>query len=81
LPKRRSSSSSSLQADVVREGALAASHENRREEQVAFIDQPGPERMRGKLGTAHGEVTSRRRLEVADRVRVEVALDPRPRRR
>jgi hypothetical protein len=49
-----------LHADAVREGPLAAPHDDRREEQVAFVDQPGPERLGGELGTAHGEVAGRR---------------------
>ena len=48
-----------LQADVVGEGPVAASHHDRRDEQVALVDQPGPDRLGGEVGTAHGDVTSR----------------------
>lgn len=38
-----------LQADIVGEELLAASHDDGRDVQVAFVDQPGPERLRGKV--------------------------------
>ena len=38
------------QADVVGEGPVATAHDDRVEEQVALVDQPGPERLGGELG-------------------------------
>jgi hypothetical protein len=67
-----------LQKDAVGEGALASAHEDRHEEEVALVHQPRPERAGGKVGAPDGEVSCRLRLELADRVGVEVALDPRP---
>src|SRR5262245_17356549 len=48
-----------LQARVVGKGLFAASHDDRREEQVALVDQAGPERVGGELRTAHGDVPRR----------------------
>ena len=48
------------------------------EEQVALADKAGPERLGGELGTADGQVTSRRRFQLPDRIDVEVSLDLRP---
>ena len=49
-----------------------------RDEQVVLVDQPGLDRLGGEVGTADGDVASRRRLQLPDRFGVEVALDPRP---
>src|SRR5215203_3674144 len=67
-----------LQADIVGEGLFAASHHDGRDEQVPLVDQPGLYRLGGEVGTAHANVTSRSRLHLPDRFRVEVPLDPRP---
>ena len=48
-----------VQPDVVGQRPLAAPHHDRRDEQVALVDQPGPERLRGKLGTTYGDVAVR----------------------
>src|SRR4051794_5903884 len=66
-----------LQADMVGEGLFAASHHDGREEQVALVDQPGLDRLGGEVGTAHGDVTSRCRFQLANRFRIEASLDPR----
>src|SRR5436309_16001915 len=62
---------------AVGEGTLAASHGDGHEEQLVFVDQPSLDGVSGKLGTAHGQVTGRRSLQLPDRVRIEVPLDPR----
>src|SRR5664279_3075859 len=67
-----------LPDDIVGKGRITAAHNNGREEQVALVDQPGPDRLSGEVGTAHGDVTSRRGLHFPDRVGVEVAFDLRP---
>src|SRR5215216_2745765 len=67
------------QADIRRKSPLAATHDERDEEQVALVDQRGRERVGGERRTANGEVVSRARFQLRDRGRVEVALDPRPR--
>src|SRR5215207_10418426 len=55
-----------LQADIVGERLLAASHHDGCDEQVAFIDQPGLERVAGEVGTAHRELTFPGRLQLSD---------------
>src|SRR5829696_4612952 len=59
-----------LQADIVGEGLLAASHYDGCDEQLAFVDQPGLERVAGEIRTAHRQVTLPRRLQPTDRVGV-----------
>src|SRR5215208_2148411 len=66
-----------LQADVVGEGPFAASHHDRRDEQVALVHQPSLERLGGELGTADDHVPSCRGFHPQDRLGVEVPLDPR----
>ena len=61
---------------VVQKGTLAASHNDRHEEQVVRVDQPSLDRLRRKLRTADGQVTARRRLQLMDRFGVERSLDP-----
>jgi hypothetical protein len=39
-----------LRADVVCQGALAASHHDREQEQMALVDQPRADRLAGELG-------------------------------
>src|SRR5215212_7709852 len=67
-----------LHADIVGEGPFAASHHDGRDEQMVLVDQPGPERLGGEVGTAHDHVPSRRRLHLPYRFGVELSLDPRP---
>src|ERR671911_884948 len=67
-----------LQADIVGEELLAASDHDGCDEQLAFVDQPGPERVAGEVGTADRQLTFRRRLQLTDGLRVEVSLDPGP---
>src|SRR5262245_15718199 len=68
-----------LRAHVVGHGALAASHHDRAQEQMALVDQPGADRLAGELGTPDRDVGLRGLLELPDGVRLELALDPRPR--
>ena len=68
-----------VHADAVRERRRAASHHDRREEQMDLVDQPRSERLRGEVGTADAEVARRRRLHLSDRVGVERPIDPCPR--
>jgi hypothetical protein len=68
-----------LRADVVWQGALAASHHDRAQEQMALVDQPGADRLAGELGTANCDVGPRGLLEPPGGVSIELALDPRPR--
>ena len=67
-----------LQADIAGEGPFAPSHHDGREEQVELIHQPRLDRLAGEVGTAHADVMTRGRLQLPDRFRVEVSLDPRP---
>jgi hypothetical protein len=46
---------------------------------MALVDQPQSERMAGELGTPDRDVSFGGLPEPADRIGVEVALDPRPR--
>src|SRR5918994_1400227 len=48
-----------LQADVVEKRVCAASDHDGREEKMAFVDQPDPERLGGEVGTAHADITPR----------------------
>src|SRR3954467_1222743 len=68
-----------LHEDIVWKGFLASSHHDGCDEQVALVDQPGPERLGGEVGTAHADVTLRRCLHLPDRIGVEGSLDPGPR--
>src|SRR2546423_9888007 len=68
-------------ADAVGQEALSASDHDRHEEQVAFVDQAGAKRVACELRPADADVTGRRLLQTPDRLRVEVALDARPRAR
>ena len=45
-----------LGTDVVGQGALAAAHHDRAEEQMALVDQPLADRLAGELGTADRDV-------------------------
>src|SRR6266702_2756015 len=67
-----------LYPDVVGEGPRATTHQDGHQEQVPLVDQPGPDRLPGEVGTPHREVPSRSRLHLPDRLGVEVPLDPRP---
>jgi hypothetical protein len=65
------------EADIVRQGLLAASHHDGRDEQVTLVDEPGSERVSSELRAAHGEVTFRGRFRLSYRASVELPLDPR----
>jgi hypothetical protein len=47
-----------LDADIVGEGRVAASHDDGCEEQVAFVDQPRLDRHGGEFGATHADVAS-----------------------
>jgi hypothetical protein len=66
-----------LRVDVVRQGALAASHHDRAQEQMALVDQPRADRLAGELGTADRDVGLGGLLELPDSLLIELALDPR----
>src|SRR5206468_4004134 len=66
-----------VQADTVGEGLLAASHHDRREEQLELVDQTSLERLGGELRTTHADVTGRSLFQLPDRVGLEGSLDPR----
>jgi hypothetical protein len=46
-----------LQVSIVREGLLAPSDHDGRDEQLELVHQPGSDRLGGELGTADGDVT------------------------
>ena len=58
LPNRRSSSSSKLDAGVAGECGPAVTDEHRINEELALIDQPGVERVRGEGRPADGQVAA-----------------------
>jgi hypothetical protein len=64
-----------LGTDVVRQGALAPTHHDRTEEQMAVLDQPGGDRLDGELGGADRNVGARGLFEPPDRIGIEIALD------
>ena len=47
-----------LRADIVRQGALTASHHDRAQEQMALVDQARADCLAGKLGTPDCDVGS-----------------------
>src|SRR4029450_10077261 len=65
-----------LQADAVGKRRCPASHDDGRDEQMPLADEPDPDRLGGEVGTADRDVASRCRLELPDRLRVEIPLDP-----
>ena len=67
-----------LRADVVRQGAFAATDHDRAQEDMALVNQPGADRLAGELAAADCDVGRRGQLQLPDRVRLELALDPRP---
>ena len=67
-------------ADTVGERPLAASDDDREEEQLDLVDQPRRDRLPGELGAADAEVGAGAVLQRAHPVRVELPLDPGPRR-
>src|SRR5437588_3789902 len=60
---------------------LAATHHDRVEEEVVFVDEACRDRLASELGTTYRDVRFRSRFELSDRIRAEVTLDPRPRAR
>ena len=46
---------------------------------MELVHQAGLDGLRGELRTAHAEIAGGSRLQVPDRIRVEVSLEPRPR--
>jgi len=58
-----------LCADVVRQGALAASHQDRAQEQVALVGQPRADFVASELGTPDSDVGPRGWLVPPDRCR------------
>jgi hypothetical protein len=67
--------SSRFHTHVVGEGALARSYNDGDEEQLVLVDEASLDRLRCKIGTAHRQVTGRCRLQLPDRLRIEVSLD------
>src|SRR4051812_21153074 len=67
-----------VRGDAGGERRVAAADNDGREEQVELVDQAGLDRLGGELWTADAEVAVRRRLYPPHRLRIEVALDPRP---
>jgi len=47
-----------LQVDIVGEGLFATSHHDGRNEQMAFVDQPGLDRLGRKIGTPQSKLPS-----------------------
>src|SRR5436309_15091911 len=60
-----------LDAGVAGKCGLAFTDDHRMNEELALIDQPGAERVRGEGRPADGEVAGGGRLHVADRIGVE----------
>ena len=44
--------------DIMRKKLLAPSHQDRRDKKVILVNQPGPDRLRGKMGNTNTKVTS-----------------------
>src|SRR5215469_13925246 len=67
-----------LDAGIARQCVLAATDDDRVQKQVTLVDQTCGNGLASEFGSAHGDVTIRRSLELPDHRGVEVALDPRP---
>jgi hypothetical protein len=65
-------------ASVFGEGTRPTAHDDGNEEEMALVDQAGPDRLARELGPANAEVAVGGRLDPAYRFGVEVSLDPRP---
>jgi hypothetical protein len=46
-----------VHADMVGQGLVAASHDDRRDEQAELVHETGPDRLRGEVWTTHRDVT------------------------
>ena len=47
-----------VQLDIMRKKLLAPSHQDRRDKKVILVNQPGSDRLSGKMGTTNTKVTS-----------------------
>ena len=64
------------QADIVGQGWDCRLPRRRGEEQMTLVNQPELECLGSERGTAHGDVASRSRFQLLDRLGFELALDP-----
>src|SRR3954453_13393789 len=64
-----------LRADVLWQGALAASHHDRAQEPMALFDHPRADCVASELGAPDRDVGPRGLLEPPDGVSIELALD------
>jgi hypothetical protein len=56
----------------VGEGSLAASDDDGNQEQLQFVDQPGPDGLPGQVRTPHCHVMPGGRLQLPDHAGIEV---------
>jgi hypothetical protein len=70
-----------LRADVVRQGAFAATNHDRAHEEMALVDKPSADRLAGEIAARDCDVGRRGQLQLPDGVSIELALDPSPRAR
>ena len=63
---------------MVGQSLLPPSDHDGSQEEVKLVDQAGRDRLSGELGTADADVARRRALQLPDRFRIEIPLDPRP---
>src|SRR3989440_7808084 len=66
-----------VEANMVGEGLFAASHYDRRDDEMVLVDQLGLDRLGGELRTAHRDVAYGSDFHLPDGPGVEVPLDPR----
>ena len=66
-----------LYAYVAGQDSLAAVTHHRHNEQMILVDEPGPDRLCGKVRTSHRNIVRRLSLQVANRLRVEFPLETR----
>src|SRR5437660_8261429 len=64
-----------LGARVGRQRGLAPTEDDGPDEQLALVNQPGLDRLRREVRTAHDEIASGRGLQVVYRAGVEVAFE------
>ena len=63
--------------NVTGQERIAATHYDRRDEQVTLVNEPGPDRVRGEGGTAHRNIRGDWAFEFPDHLWIEFSFEPR----
>lgn len=62
----------------LRKSRFPSTHQDRADEEMNFVNQPGTQRCGAQFGPSHGEVMIGVGLHVADGLGIKNALDPGP---